>query len=788
MERNKMKRITGVILVLVLMLTACRGKAENQADTKRSETKIETQKLAQSVRNKYADEEKYSYGEPIQNIERDEHLELQMGFDIMNAGFDQYTQLVQVFQDAELTQSLGTGFAWDEESKVLSVTPPKWSTGGISNAELDEDVPGNNPTSQKLFDKGESKDWGNLPRYYMVQYVDFNTGEQLEKPVVTIFTVKHEIKRAPKVSVHIDDDGLPVFSWEEVKGADTYYIIELNYNAETGYNGSGWVQGSTEDTKWKPQKATHLITFLVTEAERAADYNIEKYGEGSEPIQKDSLYETYYCVIAASEDGTSAISNTFNEKDIARRVPYMEETGISLEKEGSNYADGFANMPSYKWITMCDGTLVQKIINYDFKKAEQAVETWAEYEKADMSDLKNVEVELVKVPYVIDGTGFTGVVKVENYNKDTWKEDLKEIEKRQEALRNRAGTKDIEIDEAKEEEEVKEESKEVYETSYKITANSALSEYLAANMLTGAARIDLSDFPESADQDYLTDAWMEAVYQNPMILGVKSAGIMNNGKTLVVSYDMDASSMEEKQKELAAEIKRVVSEIITEDMSELDKELAINQYLCDTAEYDMEALENAEENDFVTVDEKFNDSFTPYGVLLNKVGVCASYSGAFKLLADEAGLESIVVTGTLEGELPHAWNKIKVDGQWQIVDSTNNDNELIFNALLNLPDNAAGKVLVEDDSFVLDSNLADYQAATDEKEYYHMQNKFFSQDEIANSLAAELKEGNNAVLRTDYDLNDQQFNDIAMKVLSEYGNDDLAGYYWMGVIYLTNEQ
>ena len=136
-------------------------------------------------------------------------------------------------------------------------------------------------------------------------------------------------------------------------------------------------------------------------------------------------------------------------------------------------------------------------------------------------------------------------------------------------------------------------------------------------------------------------------------------------------------------------------------MSELEKEMAINQYLCDTAEYDTAALENAGENDFEDVDDEFNDSFTPYGVLLNKTGVCSSYAGAFKLLAEEAGLECIVVTGYLDGELPHAWNKVKIDGEWQIVDSTNNDSELIFNALLNLPDTAADKVLVEDERYVL---------------------------------------------------------------------------------------
>ena len=73
--------------------------------------------------------------------------------------------------------------------------------------------------------------------------------------------------------------------------------------------------------------------------------------------------------------------------------------------------------------------------------------------------------------------------------------------------------------------------------------------------------------------------------------------------------------------------------------------------------------------------------------------MCASYSAAFKLLADSAGLESIVVTGYLDGSVPHAWNKVKLDDEWYIVDATNNDNEMITNALLNLccSRNAGGK-------------------------------------------------------------------------------------------------
>lgn len=805
MRRKNMRQITGIILILALFLTGCQGGAEKERkkedSRERSGELVETKKLAQSIHEKYADSEKFEYGETIRDVKRDESLEFQMGFDILNAGFSEYTQLVAVYQDAALTHRVGTDFKWNEQSQVLSVTPPRTGAGGISNAELDADVPGNNPADQSLFDKGEYKDWGNLQQYYLVQYVDLDSGEALEKPIITVFTVERELKASPKVSMRLDEDGLPVFSWKEIEGADTYYVMELNYSEDLGYTGSGWVQGITEETEWKPEKATHLKTFSVSEAERTEEYYIEKYGEGTEPVyREDDPYVSYYCVIAASEEGTSAISNTFDEREIARRVPYAEASEISREKEGSDYAEGFAGMPSYKWVTMCDGTLVQKLINYDFENAEYVKEQWGEYENEDMSDLKTVEVEIVRVPYVIDGTGFDGLVKVQNFDADTWEEELQGIRERQEKLRNRAGTKELEVEtQEKSEEEQEAESEKageeqeadtdgkIYGTDYPITANSALSEYLAANMLSGTNMIDLSDFPESADQEYLVDAWMEAVYQNPMILGASGASLMNQGKTMLIQYDTDAKAMEEKQKEIADEVKRVIDEIIDEDMSELEKELAINQYLCDTAEYDMKALENAEENDFAEVDEEYNDSFTPYGVLLNKTGVCASYAGAFKLLADEAGLECIVVTGDLEGELPHAWNKVKIDGEWQIVDSTNNDNELIFNALLNLPDNVAGKVLVEDDRFVLDSKLSDYEAPNDNKEYYRLQDKFYARDEISVSLAQELSNGDSAVLRTDYSLNDGQFEKIAESVLEQYGGDELYGYYWMGVIYLTKE-
>ena len=68
-----------------------------------------------------------------------------------------------------------------------------------------------------------------------------------------------------------------------------------------------------------------------------------------------------------------------------------------------------------------------------------------------------------------------------------------------------------------------------------------------------------------------------------------------------------------------------------------------------------------------------------------------------------------------------------------------------------------------------------------------IRNLFYEQDQITAPLTEELKAEGTAVLRTDYALSDDEFMDIAQQVMDRYGVDELGGYYWMGVIYLTDE-
>jgi hypothetical protein len=59
-------------------------------------------------------------------------------------------------------------------------------------------------------------------------------------------------------------------------------------------------------------------------------------------------------------------------------------------------------------------------------------------------------------------------------------------------------------------------------------------------------------------------------------------------------------------------------------------------------------------------------------VLRDRKAVCEGYSSLFLALAKEAGIEAVKIKGTAKGVslLPHAWNAIKIDNKWFLIDST----------------------------------------------------------------------------------------------------------------------
>lgn len=91
----------------------------------------------------------------------------------------------------------------------------------------------------------------------------------------------------------------------------------------------------------------------------------------------------------------------------------------------------------------------------------------------------------------------------------------------------------------------------------------------------------------------------------------------------------------------------------------------IHDYLAYNTSYDFDLYERFQHNESVDNDPAFDID----GVFLNKRAVCDGISSAFNFLCAIEGLQSMTVTGTF-ALVPHAWNKVRVDGNWYNVDVT----------------------------------------------------------------------------------------------------------------------
>ena len=65
-----------------------------------------------------------------------------------------------------------------------------------------------------------------------------------------------------------------------------------------------------------------------------------------------------------------------------------------------------------------------------------------------------------------------------------------------------------------------------------------------------------------------------------------------------------------------------------------------------------------------------NQWFSPEGVLLHGTGVCQSYTDAYALLLDAAGIQNATITSN---SMKHTWNVVNLEGAWCYVDVTWDD-------------------------------------------------------------------------------------------------------------------
>lgn len=142
---------------------------------------------------------------------------------------------------------------------------------------------------------------------------------------------------------------------------------------------------------------------------------------------------------------------------------------------------------------------------------------------------------------------------------------------------------------------------------------------------------------------------------------------LNSAKiTISFRYTDTKENLIEKENAVQKKVSEIIGNLITSDMKDYEKELVLHDYVVNNTKYDERAYTG----------NMPKDSYTAYGALINGVGVCQGYADAMDRLLRAVGIECSMVIGDANNGtewIGHAWNIVKIQGQYYQLDSTWDD-------------------------------------------------------------------------------------------------------------------
>ncbi|MFW2513993.1 transglutaminase domain-containing protein [Demequina sp. SO4-13] len=258
---------------------------------------------------------------------------------------------------------------------------------------------------------------------------------------------------------------------------------------------------------------------------------------------------------------------------------------------------------------------------------------------------------------------------------------------------------------------------EAFETDYPVFGSTELVNHLERGMIAQESSIDITYWFQNEGQAGVEDALFEAGVQNPYLF-VAGWGIRQTGS--LVFLEPDYTYGDEEAERRRSETRQAVQAGLAASganaaTTETEKATLIHDYIVTLADYDMGAFEAIERGDSSA---HVAQSQEAYGIFVFGTAVCNGYAQAFTAMAESAGLDAVMVTGSdSSGDTggDHAWNKVRIDGRWLLVDTTWDDPvgappglEVRRDYLLVADDHPLLATRTADSYWAVDANLAGF--------------------------------------------------------------------------------
>ena len=131
-------------------------------------------------------------------------------------------------------------------------------------------------------------------------------------------------------------------------------------------------------------------------------------------------------------------------------------------------------------------------------------------------------------------------------------------------------------------------------------------------------------------------------------------------KRVKIEFTLKYRMTREEEKWTVDEIQRILATIVTENMTTVEKIIAVHDYIIRAYDYEMQTE---------------GSPFTVYTFMHERQGVCMAYALLFEKMMELLDIPCYYVVGKADGEsdLGHAWNMVQLDGEWYHIDATWND-------------------------------------------------------------------------------------------------------------------
>ncbi|NEG88501.1 transglutaminase domain-containing protein [Bifidobacterium aerophilum] len=604
----------------------------------------------------------------------------------------------RIYQDASLSVPIPTS--------VFASTPIDDKDGnGTIDISGTMDIP-------DYMQHGDSvgKERGLLPSdgYYYVQYMGAD-GKKLAKPIVQFFKVINpadveQLAPVRNITPVVNSDGGVDISWDALDGAKSYNVYTYIVRPQVGQPGddnfseeqttitkigsstttellskdydkvkSSKLLNDEKETTYSQNEAFHSLAvedqdYIDACADSSEEYCANVLQEAGGSYNPDSAGKLYFVVSGVDADGHESRWRAVDANDIVPSIPI----GVANQTQHRQWIYGL------KGVFGEDNTLEENMQQYVYTFVTMANGSTATI-PSRFSDLQKTGDADWKFTISAPGTKITNTGRL-YYEGDLNPIFSKVTQAALQALPKAGGVLDR-INAVSNVDwngyDTKKIDSDTKESPYFNYASTDYGKYLANNILNGHEVIDVTKYATDDYQVSTDDVMYELIYQNPYVR-TDSSGIR-----YTVRKQGDKTVMWVKYPDNYRERQQKIADFVDENKgrfqgSDRDKAIAIEQFLAEKMTYDYDAVADkgdTQESAYESVEsvQKFPDAWSPYGMVSGK-GVCMSYAYAYQILGKAAGLDTRVVSGNVTGySVSHAWNYVKIDGKWLVIDATWDD-------------------------------------------------------------------------------------------------------------------